>query len=800
MARIDKAIAIVFLVGLVAASQAKAQSRTPAASTRGASLEALVGQMSDPNRAARERIDAAAAILSQNNPREDEILRQCLAQDTDGVATSAIADAIAETRCQRREWVEPLLGVLTAGDPVARPAAARALVQYRNGVSESLYAIMEDPSAPPLSRVELVRAFLAIPDKRPIEVIVGLLDDGDPSVRAAAAQTLAKLTNTNSTGGDTQVWKLWWQANKDKDRTAFLADLAEGLARSRLALESENLRLRDRLARSTSDLYDAAPPAQRDAMLMLFLKDPAPEVRQGGLVLADRKVTANEKVGPAIHEEARGLLADPDPRVRQEAATLVADLADADALKSLLERLMVEEKPSVRQSVLKALGQLRRVEALPAVLVEVQSKYPDVSAAAAAALARIAGAHKLDDSQRQQAAGVLMARYAQAAHLAEQVDLREALLTAMGGVGDKSVAPVLQEALRDAAPKVRLAAVVSLGKVGPPEAASQLVELISDSDRGVRQATIASLGSLGGKMQLPLILKLSDPAVEPDVSIRQQASEVTLAILARCDGTTVLTADEQLAQRNESPAERIKILQIAVARLKAAGDRRLPAVQRQLAGLMRKAGRPAEAAGQLGDAYAAYPAGDAQREPVWAEWVDALMAADDPGCLTAMADQENEEAYAAAVGRLFTHLSQLRSQSNYAAISLLATEASVRLPHRLNAAQRTRLEAIIRDARTNQLAMDRATIRKLLPALAGPDGPARKAAVDTILAMSDNATLPLLSELQTIATAADGDRQAERAIAEMLRQVAPRFDDYDLAANLVDKKARIDDWMRKASE
>ena len=33
-----------------------------------------------------------------------------------------------------------------------------------------------------------------------------------------------------------------------------------------------------------------APPAQRDAMLLLFLKDPAPEVRQGGLVLADRKV------------------------------------------------------------------------------------------------------------------------------------------------------------------------------------------------------------------------------------------------------------------------------------------------------------------------------------------------------------------------------------------------------------------------------------------------------------------------------------------------------------------------------
>jgi hypothetical protein len=30
--------------------------------------------------------------------------------------------------------------------------------------------------------------------------------------------------------------------------------------------------------------------------------------------------------------------------------------------------------------------------------------------------------------------------------------------------------------------------------------------------------------------------------------------------------------------------------------------------------------------------------------------------------------------------------------------------------------------------------------------------------------------------------------------------VAPRFDGYDLAANLVDKKARIDDWMRKASE
>ena len=96
----------------------------------------------------------------------------------------------------------------------------------------------------------------------------------------------------------------------------------------------------------------------------------------------------------------------------------------------------MEDSPAVREALLKALGQLRQGEALPAVLAEINSRYENVSAAAAAAMVRIAAKVPLDEAQRRAASEAIVLRYkAIDPSGSEGVPLREALLSAMGSGG-----------------------------------------------------------------------------------------------------------------------------------------------------------------------------------------------------------------------------------------------------------------------------------------------------------------------------------------------------------------------------
>jgi HEAT repeat protein len=776
-------------------------------------LTTLEGQLKDSSRSPKTRLEAAGMLLVQSSPRATEILLASLAAQDDPALQIAVAGAIAAGPTERKEFIEPLWAMLRSGEPLVRGPAARALARYRGfGVAEKLIALAKDKSADAAVRADVVVALSAAPDKRTVETMVGLLDDPATAVRSAAAESLVKLTNIRAFGDDAEQWKQWWRANKDKDRSAWVADLADSLARAKAALEADNARLRDRLTLAMSDLYEATPPPQREALLMGFLKDALPDARLAGLRLVDRRIASNELVSPEVRSQVRALLADGEDRVRQEAAIQVATLADSEALKALLDRLAVEDSPSVREALLKAVGQLRQGEALPAVLAEIGSRYENVSAAAAAALVRIASKVPLDDTQRREAAEAILLRYRTAdPSAAEETVLREALLSAMGAVGEEPFMPVLQEATKDPSAKVRLAAVASLAQVGKVAAAPTLVAMTADSDRGVRQAAIAALGAVGGKEHLPIILRLTQPAVEEDAVVRQQAWDATLSMLTGADEDTVFSVAESLTTRSDALAERIKILQMLVDRLgspsrsiaadsplEAHQDDRLGLAQRQLGAALMQANRPAEAAVQLGQAYPVYVAGrNADAPAVWQEWVDAMLAADDPACVTALAAQSDEEAFAAAFRKLLGRLSELRSGEKYQTIITLATEALERLSDRRSVTdtQRKALQRMADEATARQSALDEQKVAALVSALGSDDESARKAATE-LQTMSTRAVAPLLAELRKAVTGASANPKIEKALVEVLRQISPKFSNYDTSASIKAKLELITAWSK----
>ena len=429
-------------------------------------------RLADPNRSVKAKIEVAQALLTGGDEQAIGVLKDFLSRNDNHSAQVAIAEAVTESQDEHKELFEPLLAVLLDGDPTVKAPVARAMVRLASDrMLDRLLAVAHDRKASPSGRLELVKAFHLVPDWHVLDALVVLTDDEDAQIRQAAADSLARLTNITDFADDPAQWKQWWEVEKSRDRTALLADIAVRQARRRASLEADNARLRERLGAALSDLYAASPPAQRQTILLGFLKDSLSEVRLAGLQLADRQLAASEEISSEIRQEAKDLLADGDCRVRQETAIVVANLADGDALTCLLDRLKVENSTLVRCSLVQALGQLRQSQALPAVLAEVDSKHPDVAAAAAAALAHIAGAVELGNAQRTAAAEAMVSSYRQVRRPADEADLREALLSAMGVVGDGSLSPLLREALLDKNAKVRLAAAISLGKVGKADAA-----------------------------------------------------------------------------------------------------------------------------------------------------------------------------------------------------------------------------------------------------------------------------------------------------------------------------------------
>ena len=772
----------------------------PLTSEQELELKMFTSQLADPSRSAKTKAEAAELLLTRRYPQAAESLKKFLKDPANRPAQIAVAEAVARQGAESKAFIEPLLAMLAGSEPTVRGPAARALVTYKNGgVIEKLIAIAKDRKSDQPVRLVTISALQRVLDKESVDALVQLVGDRDTAIRKAAAESLAKLTNIRTFDGSPSKWRRWWSRNKNKRASEWLADLAESLGREKARLEDENAKLRQRLATAMMEYYAATAAAGQDKLLLGFLKDSLPDVRLVGVKLAARKVAANGKVTEEFRAHVRTMLADEDPRVRRSTAMLMANVGDPNAVDFLLGRLKAEESPEVKQGLLTALGQFPDAKALGPILSEVLSKDEPVAAAAAAALARGAALRPIQGPVRRQAVTTLLRRYRKAGASANgnSAPLREAILTAMGTVADPEFASTLQSGLKDPAATVRLAAVKGLAQLRQADLADAVALLAGDEDRGVRQAVIEALGALSPKKHLQAILQRTDPTAEPEAAVREKAWAVGMAVLGKADAATLLQVRDSLADRKDAVSQRIQIGQMLVKVLKASKSPDLPEAQRRLAQALMGASRPAEAAPLLGEAYALYAAAkNPQAGGVYLEWIDALLKANDAMVVKAMADTTQASAFAEVLGRLSKRLAALVTEERYAPAILLAGEVVRQLPKRLTPAQRGQLEGVVKDATAKQLSADGKRVSQLAAQLLATDAGAGKAAADELKAMGDRAVGPLVMELKKAASADKPNPQAEKAVLDVLMQIAPKLTGYNPQAPKAERLSRIDAWLK----
>ncbi|MBL7219702.1 MAG: HEAT repeat domain-containing protein [Phycisphaerae bacterium] len=795
-------IAVVMLLGVDASlPQPKVLKRLTDAEQK--EFNTLSGQLSDPARSPKTKLEAAELLLAKKYPQAVEALKDFLAGDN-LAARIAVAQAISRGNGTepRSDFIDPLLAMLTGSDAEVRPAAAKALAVYKDdAVVDKLVAIASDRKFERAVRIDTMAALQSALDKRTVDALVRLLDDRDAPIRDAAADALANLTNIKAFRTNRRLAKQWWNRNRDKPPSKWLAELADSLARGKAELEVDNQRLRERLAQALRDQYDAVPEAQREGLLLGFLSDSVADARLAGTVLTETKIAGGQKISEKLQARIRAMVKDPDPRVRQASVMLVAHQGDAEALGALLAGLKTEEIQGVRQAILTALGHLKSPEALSAVVAEIASNYDSVAGAAALALGRIASAKPLSGDVLSKASSALVRRYKKKGQEDQTVAvaMREAVLTAMGVIRHKSFLAVLRLALKDNEAKVRLAAVNSLAQAGQAADADAIAALVGDSDRGVRVASIATLGKLGGQNHLATILKRTDPKAETDQAVRKQAWEVAMGLLAGADAATLEAEAQRLVGRDDAITQRIEILEMLVSTVKAQNGAKLPQALRTLGQALLTGARPAEAAGHFRKAYdAMLVAKDAKASGAWVEWIEALLAADDPAAIKAMAAQNESAVFESARKALSARLDALVAEQRYAPAILLADRAVENLSQRLTVEMRKSFQTVLTDAREAQRIADKKRVSQLVGQLTAADESARSKATGELQVMASRAIVPLLEVLKSSIEDKQADPKVAGAIIVVLKQVAPKLTGYDPEASKDQRIKVIEGWLKKA--
>ncbi len=768
-------------------------------------LKTLTGQLTGAQRSPQTRLEAAKLLLTRPYPQAKKTLRRLLEDKNNDAARIAIAGAIAADDGDGESFIEPLMAMLTGENPDVRAAAAEALASYKDhGVTDKLIATAghhrKDHSDWTAVRLAAIDALGRSPRKEVVSALIELLNDKNDIIRQKVFSALENITSIGTFGDNADKWKQWWRRNKSRPRHEWLAEVVKNLAESRDALKDRNARLRNRLRKAMSDLYTATASAARDKMLLGMLKDKIRDVRLVGLKIANDRIISNEPLNEDIRSQVRTLCGDDSAEVRKEAALLTASLNQDGATEKLLERLEVEKNAEVRQALLTGLGQLHKSSALGAVLEEVNSSNDGVAAAAASALGRFAEADPLDKDVRKKATAALIERYRGANDSAAHAALREALISALGEVGDGDVHAVLTQALEDKAATVRLAAVNGLANLGASESADAIAVAISDPDRGVRRAAISAVGKLAGKKHLPTIIKRTDASVEPDAEVRKQAWQVSMEILAASEVDVLQSVCKSLKDRDDALEQRIQILQLLILAMKSSGNyppAEIADAHRRVGEALMTAGRPAEAAEAFTTAYNAFESAEtddnaAQAKEVFLQRIEALLASGNPAVTKVLAEQKSDELFSRGLSNVNAYLEKLLETNKYQSSIKLLNSILEQLPHRLTAEQRNKYEKMLADATRAQDDSERRQIEKLITRLGDNDTSDSREAAERLKTMSERAVPILVEQLKL--SVHQGEVKKEKAILDVLARITGNAPAYAISAGVENKLKAIDSW------
>ncbi|CAG1007626.1 hypothetical protein PHYC_03457 [Phycisphaerales bacterium] len=287
------------------------------------------------------------------SPLDDAIRTLRDAAAPDGVRQAAAGYLITQSdaSASRAALADELAKPLTAG---AGGFVLRAIAAASD-VSPRLYPMLAQrvsrSNAAELPRV--LEALGSFRSRDAARLLVLHLDESQPeAVRTAAAGALARLSGHDDFADDPTQWGRWLSEVDGLSELQWRASLVASFARRVDRLDAERRAAGAKVVEVLRRLHLATPPEQRSAFLAGLLTDSSREVRDLGLELVSRELSASGTLGPEVGDAAIPLLASEDSRVRAAAAGIVRQLAPAQASPAISRALRIESDPSAAGALL----------------------------------------------------------------------------------------------------------------------------------------------------------------------------------------------------------------------------------------------------------------------------------------------------------------------------------------------------------------------------------------------------------------------------------------------------------------
>lgn len=388
-------------------------------------------------------------------------------------------------------------------------------------------------------------------------VLITLTEPEHPSsIRQAAFTALETLTGLSHLGADPDAWQQWWSEARELSERAWEHMLLENLARRAERQRLDQRQLSSRLQELVRNQYRATGAEQRAALLARLLNDPLEPVRELAMTLSVQRLVDDGPFDEPLREALRARLDDSVPEIRQRAALLLRDLADAPAADRAATRLA-----SGRESVVTVLrAKLLMLTRLPrAAAVEPAAEllgHASLSGEAAAMLAAAVEAGLVSRAQR----GRILERLRWA--LAEQPP-RPQVVRLLGRLGGEPDWQRIREWLdSDDAPVKQAAAHVWA------ESSRSLMPLASRADDPQIGPVFVRVAAQRGRTPATLEALLEHPPGEGEAEAeqREQWQRALIALAGRVPSAAVGTAVDRLGEMAREPALREAMLSAALER------------------------------------------------------------------------------------------------------------------------------------------------------------------------------------------------------------------------------------------
>lgn len=472
-----------------------------------------LAQAEEP-RSVRAR-DLAPTMLALTGGTDKEVLRFTLTLEGLKISTSSLLSG-ALFSPYALGMAGPMTELLADKDPIVRARAADVLGCYAALPSEESRTTF------------LVQAGEAGTKIAP--ALDALLSDPDPSVRGAAAVSLAAI-KPESVGRFLPVLLALLEARQIRDRVAGQALRPFGAQATAPLIEllpDAKEDFRGELATILAEFGPEARPA-----LFGALKHSNPGVRMGVAHALKRQGTyaaymlrrMEAYTAPALGDLVAAL-GDTHPGVRLEVAEAIAaiDSQRAQPTVGILIGLLSESKADHRQRAAAGLGALGPLakEAVPALVKALGDDSKPVQLSAAHALVEI------DRAAASPAVGVLIEL-----GLAKDARRPDKAATALGRIGPaaKDALPKLRDSLRSGRTSFQVEAAVAITRIEPSSAAEGVAVLLALITEGRDDtAALRALGGLEKDAALPAVPALTK-LLTAQGDVRYDRFEVAAALL-----------------------------------------------------------------------------------------------------------------------------------------------------------------------------------------------------------------------------------------------------------------------------